>query len=323
MCRARARISKGYVVYGPALPEGSVTFTGVTSTLAADANTTPAFRRRLTSIPVITAAAFNIDLATTPGDVLDINTDDNALFRIDQGYVDRNGNAVVDYPYTAGSSAGYEEFVTLKQPAYNGASALNGHYVQAMNTSSLAEGIHYLSVIAFRHRGVGAAPLFKEWRLPFCVDRSGPAVSFPNPTMLTTSSYLFKVMAMDRTANRVHTMLNVSQAVDPRTLATVFNQASRNDRFDWQRTTTGMQHGFNEISVVAYEETGNSSVNRYTVFVDLCPADFNNDGAIDFFDYLDFVDSYSANDPAADFNGDGTIDFFDYLDFVDAFAAGC
>ncbi len=54
-----------------------------------------------------------------------------------------------------------------------------------------------------------------------------------------------------------------------------------------------------------------------------CPADFNHDTAIDFFDYLDFVDAFSAQSSDADFNGDGAIDFFDYLDFVDSFSAGC
>ncbi len=54
-----------------------------------------------------------------------------------------------------------------------------------------------------------------------------------------------------------------------------------------------------------------------------CTADFNADGVVDFFDYLDFVDAFSGNVPSADFNADGVIDFFDYLDFVDAFAAGC
>ncbi len=57
--------------------------------------------------------------------------------------------------------------------------------------------------------------------------------------------------------------------------------------------------------------------------IDVCAADFNNDGISDFFDYLDFVDAFSALEPAADFNGDTIIDFFDYLDFVDAFATGC
>ena len=48
-------------------------------------------------------------------------------------------------------------------------------------------------------------------------------------------------------------------------------------------------------------------------------ADFNADGVVDFFDYLDFVDAFSSNAPDADFNEDSVIDFFDYLDFVNAF----
>ena len=54
-----------------------------------------------------------------------------------------------------------------------------------------------------------------------------------------------------------------------------------------------------------------------------CPADFNGDGQADFFDYLDFVQAFSDDDPSADFNGDGQVDFFDYLDFVAAFDQGC
>lgn len=57
--------------------------------------------------------------------------------------------------------------------------------------------------------------------------------------------------------------------------------------------------------------------------VPLCPADFNDDGVLDFFDYLDFVAALSSQEPAADFNGDSIIDFFDYLDFVQAFSMGC
>jgi subtilisin family serine protease len=54
-----------------------------------------------------------------------------------------------------------------------------------------------------------------------------------------------------------------------------------------------------------------------------CPADFNTDGAADFFDYLDFVAAFDAERPRADFNGDNAVDFFDYLDFVAAFELGC
>jgi hypothetical protein len=55
----------------------------------------------------------------------------------------------------------------------------------------------------------------------------------------------------------------------------------------------------------------------------LCPADFNADSVIDFFDYLDYVEAFAAEQPAADLNTDGQVDFFDYLDFVQAFDAGC
>jgi hypothetical protein len=52
-------------------------------------------------------------------------------------------------------------------------------------------------------------------------------------------------------------------------------------------------------------------------------SDFNGDDVVDFFDYLDFVAAFAAQDPSSDFNADGVIDFFDYLDFVAVFAANC
>jgi hypothetical protein len=52
-------------------------------------------------------------------------------------------------------------------------------------------------------------------------------------------------------------------------------------------------------------------------------ADFNNDGQVDFFDYLDFAAAFANEDPSADFNSDGQVDFFDYLDFAAAFARNC
>ncbi len=54
-----------------------------------------------------------------------------------------------------------------------------------------------------------------------------------------------------------------------------------------------------------------------------CGFDFNQDCVADFFDYLDFVAAFAANDIRADFNQDGVLDFFDYLDFVAFIAAGC
>ncbi len=58
-----------------------------------------------------------------------------------------------------------------------------------------------------------------------------------------------------------------------------------------------------------------------------CPADFNSDGFVDFFDFDDFVACFEGApcppDSSADFNNDGFIDFFDFDDFVAAFETGC
>lgn len=51
-------------------------------------------------------------------------------------------------------------------------------------------------------------------------------------------------------------------------------------------------------------------------------ADFNRDGVVDFFDYLDFVSEFASALPSADVNYDCEIDFFDYLDYL-SFFSGC
>ncbi len=77
------------------------------------------------------------------------------------------------------------------------------------------------------------------------------------------------------------------------------------------------------IRVGGYGNSAGGDLTLHVNFTNPCSADFNQDGTVDFFDYLDFVDAFSASQPAADFNGDTVIDFFDYLDFVDAFSTGC
>ena len=74
--------------------------------------------------------------------------------------------------------------------------------------------------------------------------------------------------------------------------------------------------------------SGQSSLRRVVIrWGAVCPADFNGDGFVDFFDYDDFVGCFQtgvcAPGASADFNGDGFVDFFDYDQFVSAFAAGC
>ena len=56
---------------------------------------------------------------------------------------------------------------------------------------------------------------------------------------------------------------------------------------------------------------------------DLCPADLNGDGELDFFDVSTFLGLFGAQDPRADFTNDGAFDFFDVSAFLAAFNAGC
>ncbi len=62
-------------------------------------------------------------------------------------------------------------------------------------------------------------------------------------------------------------------------------------------------------------------------FFDPCPADFDGDGTVDFFDYDAFVVCFEGgacpDGKTADFDNDGTVDFFDYDAFVQAFETPC
>lgn len=74
------------------------------------------------------------------------------------------------------------------------------------------------------------------------------------------------------------------------------------------------------VHAIVSNPCGDTTSNSATLTISM--ADFNCDGALDLFDYLDFVAAFATNEPAADFNRDGVIDFFDYLDFVHAFSSG-
>jgi hypothetical protein len=54
-----------------------------------------------------------------------------------------------------------------------------------------------------------------------------------------------------------------------------------------------------------------------------CPADFNDDALLDFFDIAAFLDAFSNELPSADFVADGEFNFFDVAAYLDAFSGGC
>ena len=79
-----------------------------------------------------------------------------------------------------------------------------------------------------------------------------------------------------------------------------------------------------DVNVLFGGYTGLNASNSETWILGMpCPADFNHDDFIDFFDYSAFVAAFEGGEDDADFNDDGFVDLFDYSDFVAAFEAGC
>jgi len=324
------RHNKGYLVYAPSIPSGTVSLTGVTSTIAADTNFVPTYRRRMTPLPVITGNSFQIQLTTSNGDVALVgqpgannNTDDNALFKIDQGYKDYNANGVVDFDYTNAVAAGYEQFLTLKDPLYNKGQFINqGNYAQVIDASLLDEGIHYLSVVAFRHRAATDSPLFREFRQVFYIDRVDPIANITNfsPVISANPSANYLVKAGDRTVTRTHLLMNLAEAADPVASSNSFNQCTQSDRFDYSRAVS-FTNGVNRVTLVAFELSGRSSIKDYYVnYFTTCPGDFNADGMVDDSDFVTFANAYDAlTDLRGDLNGDGQTDDSDFVIFAGAY----
>jgi cytochrome c peroxidase len=68
---------------------------------------------------------------------------------------------------------------------------------------------------------------------------------------------------------------------------------------------------------------GCGAVTSVRADLDVCPADFNCDGATDRSDFSAFFDAVVNDDPEADRNGDGVVDQADVSVFLEAFRAGC
>ena len=317
---------KGYVVYGEAAPSGTLAILDgsgnpITNVLAPDASTVPNYQRRLATIPIVTGSNFQIALTTSKTDPSDPAWDDNAFFKIDAGfpssgsYASFNGDAGPDFPETDPYLPLYANFNTVKQPLYSTPGATNGIYTQTVPTDALSEGYHYIKIICFRHRPSNTDPIYTEFRQVIYVDRHPPAVTLMNATTaINTPINTFSVLASDRTTNNVYLLLDPPNGSNPLSLINLSNQATRYDRFQWNRTISGLSFGNHTISIVAFEIDGNSSVTNYTVNVTVGSGDINHDGVVDINDlyagYTNLVNN-AAFDPNEDVNGDGVFNLND------------
>ena len=92
-------------------------------------------------------------------------------------------------------------------------------------------------------------------------------------------------------------MANLDPGIDAVDFGRTRPSATRNDRYDWEYSFLGLQHGTNTITVVAYEESGRGNAVTHTFFVNLCPADVNQDGVLSPADFSAWVANFNAGCP--------------------------
>lgn len=328
---------RGYVMYGPAVPTGTLMITNATTSIAPpDTGGTPDYMQRISEIVVVSSPTFDIELQTQQTDPLDPNVDDLAVFRIDQGFVDYNGNGGVDHLVAGSPSYGFEDFLTENSPLFTGGS---GSYRQTIDAAALGEGHHYVTVRAYRHRPAGTDPLFGEFRLVIYVDLEDPDFDLISPTTncdndVTALPVDFVVQAADTTVDRVHIFIDLLEGTDFITLA--LGGSGRAERFlDVFTLSRGaLLSGNHRADVVAFESlpNGNAKVThktytgiQSTTGSGIGNGDVNHNGVVDTNDIFPFIlyviGTISVFEPAADLNCDGLINGADMQGFVDALLA--
>ena len=330
---------RGFVVYGPAVPTGTLSIANAATTIAPPQSVSvPAHRRRLNPVTVVRSPTFDILLQTNHTDPLDPNTDDYAVFRIDQGFSDYNGNAQIDYgpgnTDPSHPSYGFEDFLTENSPRYTGGS---GTYRQTIDAAALGDGYHYITVRAYRHRNASDQPLFGEFRLVIYVDLDDPDFTLVSPTNtcnadITSLPVQFVVQSTTPAIDRVFMYVNRHESFDAvgAALGGGAGLAARDfDRFTL--TLASLARGNHRLDVVAIEEAPDGVIKTrrqtFTGFQSVVGAglgagDMTANGKIDGDDIRVFIQATVGSlnflfFPTADINCDGVCNHEDVPGFVD------
>jgi len=177
----------GYVTYGPATPGGSLVLTNVSKIQPPDTyregNDFDNGTKRLSPIAVIRSPSFQVKLRTEPvvipGYGRDADADgDNAIFRFDEG-VDMTGQGFASTDPNDAVAYGFQQFVEKRSPLRGGG---DGEYIQTIDATRLADGLHFLTVRAFRHRNPSdGSAIYHDFRAPIYIDLGRPKTSVVEP----------------------------------------------------------------------------------------------------------------------------------------------
>ncbi|MBX7247319.1 MAG: hypothetical protein K1X53_17625 [Candidatus Sumerlaeaceae bacterium] len=258
---------RGYVCYGMPTPTMTQTIAPVSTVLAPETTATANGVRRHTPIQVVTGTTFSVTLQTTSSGVLD----DNALIKFDGGVnIDANAGIFV----TGGEFAGFEQFTDQASPRFGGGT---GTYKVTVNTTGIAEGMHFIDTIAFVNRTGGDPATYSSIRSAIYLDRSPPPVTLVYPTTTGTSDVVtqsFTVVAQcpDYTANSMHIFFDQIDGYNYLANVNGGNAMTRVDRNEFRYTWNNITAGNHKIAIVAFEQTGNSSVTIFQPVNTVLPA---------------------------------------------------
>ncbi len=300
-------------------------------------------RARLADILVIQDTSFTVSLVTDPvtlsggwlnpatNQIENINVRDRdadgdfGVLKINDG-LDLNGNGVVDTVTPGSVTYGFEEFDTAN-PGFDDPNG-DGFYEQTIDTTQLSEGRNYVTARVFRHRdpstgGDGGPAVFSDFKQTVYVDLLPPEAEYDSQVPFSADGHDidFRVRSTDGTADNMHFFLDLpADLTDQEIVALVGGGSNANqiDRDLFQRGYFDVTAGNHTITVVAFELTGTSNVQRLAgISVDngngLGVGDVNADGVYSPEDLenapLNFETYLYAQDAlfnaAADVNGDG------------------
>ena len=276
------------------------------------------------------------------------------MIRIDGG-LNVNGIAGVDNVTPGSVGYGFEEFTTTRTPGYiwNGSANVGtgtGLYAQTIDASQLAEGCHYVTVRAFRHRnaatgGDGGPAVFTDFRRTIYVDRLPPEAGIfsflpfaSSPGTLQNRDLI--VRSVDGTADNMHFFLDLPAALSDTQILQMVQQgqgdADDYDRDAFVKGYFGVRTGNHVATVVTIEPTGRTIVQRFAGMfantgVGAGFGDLNGNNLFQAVDvqgigngsFEDCLYSQGAKfNAAADIDGDGLVTNVDLFELGDKLVAG-
>ncbi len=270
---------RGFLVYGLPTPEATkgIELTNVARVLPGHLN--PANDRengtqRQADISVIQKDSFVVQLHTRPVRLLssnnlrDVNADgDEALLRMDGG-VDLNGNGAVDFVAPGSTEYGFERFVTKRSPLIGNhdlnARRGDGEFRQTVNATRLADGIHFITVRAYRHQPPGSPALFSDFKKVVYIDRKPPVSAFDGFHSSPSGQNEVWIKSVDSTAETLYAFANLPPAMSEADVMSSVNQGNgkldRIDRDLFAGSIPNLRQGGNDLTIVTFRATGRHSL---------------------------------------------------------------